>query len=338
VTVHLISVGLSVLRKLRDPYGELPDGNESLARAIDRWDPKPGELLDRRATRQEASDWLEKTLADGDSAAKFLDVVKAVQLARWPLSMSAELETFAKGQQSGTFALTGGDIAVLICSDTPDGLLAGLWNAVALTSGDLSRVRYVPDPSHVPDPSRTLGHARGRVVLARVTGMDAGDAGFRDAMGGLGLLARHLFASGSLTQPEEFRFNLSGGFKAAIPYLIGMAEAVRSIDGTCLSDIGAGHLMPKAGPYPVTAYVEHETAGPQAQPIRLPLRLLDAEAVRYELGEFGKGTRPGLPDGALLNGYAYECSGKKGKEVCTLTAFGQGLRELFGIRAEGYGG
>jgi hypothetical protein len=338
MTVHLISVGLSLLRKLRNPHGELPDGNESLVLTISRCDPRPGSLLDSSTTRQEASDWLAKTLADHDSAAQFPDVMKAVRLATWPRTMSAELETFAKGQQSGTFALSRGDIAVLICSDTPDGLLAGLWNAVALVGGDLSRVTYVSDPSDVPDPSGTLGHVRGRVVLARVTGMDAGTSGFRDAMGGLGLLARHLFASGSLKEPEEFRFNLSGGFKAAIPYLIGMAEAVRSIDATCLSDIGAADLMPKVGPYPVTAYVEHETAGPEAQPIRLPLRLLDAEAVRYELGEFGESTRHGLPDGALLNGYAYECSGKKGKEICTLTAFGQGLRELFGIGPEGYGG
>lgn len=331
--MHLISVGLSVLRRLRDPDGELPDGNEDLARAIRRCDPRPGKLVDSGTTRQEASDWLAKTLADGQSAARFLDVVKAVQLAKWPRSMSAELETFAKGQQSGTFVLAGGDIAVLICSDTPDGLLAGLWNALALAGGDLSRVNYIPDPSFA------LGNVRGRVVLARVTGMDAGDAGFRDAMGGLGLLARHLLASGSLTQPEEFRFNLSGGFKAAIPYLIGMAEAVRSIDAACLSDLGAAHLMPQDGPYPVTAYVEHETAGPDAKPIPLPLRRLPAGTIRKELSGYAKDksgdwARTTLPNSALLDGYAYDIRGKR----CVLTAFGAGLRALFGSSAEGFGG
>jgi hypothetical protein len=331
-------VGLSLLRKLRDPDGELPPGSGDLAAAIRRSDPRPADLLDPGATRPEASEWLAEALAGGAPAALLLEVAEAVQLPRWPLSMSAELETFAKVQQSGTFTLGRGDIAVLICSDTPEGLLAGLWNAVALVGGDLARVRYVPDASSVPDPSRALGDVRGKVVLARVTGMDAGNAGFRDAMGGLGLLARHLFASKSLTQGEEFRFHLSGGFKAAIPYLIGMAEAIRSVDATCLSDLGAANLMPKYGPYPVTAYVAHETVETDLPPIRLPLRLLDAEAVRYELKEFGKSLRHGLPDGALLNGYAYECSGKKGTEVCTLTAFGQGLRELFGIGTEGYAG
>ena len=34
------------------------------------------------------------------------------------------------------------------------------------------------------------------------------------------------FESGQLVKGEEFRFYLSGGFKAAIPYLIGLAEAV----------------------------------------------------------------------------------------------------------------
>jgi hypothetical protein len=333
MTVHLISVGLSVLRKLRDPYGEHPKVNDNLAGAIDRCDPKPGELLDSGVTRQEASDWLAKTLADRDSAAQFLDVARAVRLPTWPRVMSAELETFAKGQQSRTFALPRDDIAVLICSDTPDGLLAGLWNAVALAGGDLSRVGYIPDAS------LALGYVRGRVVLARVTGMDAGAVGFRDAMGGLGLLARHLFASGSLTQPEEFRFNLSGGFKAAVPYLIGMAEAVRSIDATCLSDIGAAHLMPKAGPYPVKAYVEHETAGPDAQPIPLPLRRIPAGTIRKELSGYAKGksgdwARTTVPSPALLDGYAYDIKGNR----CVLTAFGAGLSALFGSSPEGFGG
>jgi hypothetical protein len=340
MTVHLISVGVSVLRKLRDPSAELPDGNESLIDAIGRCDPKPGELLDPRATtRQEASDWLAKTLADHDSAARFLDVVKAVRLSNWPLSMSAELETFAKGQPSGKFALAGSDIAVLICSDTPDGLLAALWNAVALVGGDLSRVRYIPDASRVSDPSRTLGDVRGRTVLVRVTGMDAGTSGFRDAMGGLGLLARHLFASGTLKEPEEFRFNLSGGFKATIPYLIGMAEAVRSIDATCLSDIGPVHLMPKAGPYPVTAYMEHDTAGQDASPIPLPLRRLPAGTIRKELSGYAKDksgdwVRTTVPSPALLDGYAYDIKGNR----CVLTAFGAGLSALFGSSPEGFGG
>ena len=54
----------------------------------------------------------------------------------------------------------------------------------------------------------------------------ADETGFRRAMAGLGLLARRIFESGQLVKGEEFRFYLSGGFKAAIPYLIGLAEAV----------------------------------------------------------------------------------------------------------------
>lgn len=326
-----MSVGLSVLRKLRNPYGELPAGYDDLADAIRRCDPRPDELLDPGASREEASEWLAAALAGGGSAA-LADVTAAVRPQDWPPVISAELETFAKLQPGKTFLLGRGDIAVLVCSDTPDGLLAGLWNALALAGGDLGRVSYVPHPRP------PLGDVRGRVVMARITGMDAGDAGFLSAMGGLGLLARNLFASSCLTRAEEFRFCLSGGFKAAIPYMIGTAEAVRSLDVVCLGELGAADLMPESGPYPVTAYVEHETAGEDALPIRLPLRLLDAEAVRYELREFGERSRRGLPDKALLNGYAYECSGGRGKQTCTLTAFGEGLRELFGIGPEGFGG
>ena len=140
-------------------------------------------------------------------------------------------------------------------------------------------------------------------------------------MDGLGTLGRNLLRSGELTGGEAFRFYLSGGFKAAIPYLIGLAEGLRSVD---LS-------------HPVDAFVQHETAGPGAPPIRLPLRRLIAAQVEEELAGYdSSGVRKGVPGAALLTGYAYEVSGN-GKK-CTLTAFGEGLRALFGVPPEGYGG
>ena len=158
-------------------------------------------------------------------------------------------------------------------------------------------------------------------------------------MGGLGQLALRILRVREAQKGEEFRFYLSGGFKAAIPYLIGLAEAVRSIDQTRLRSLGVEHLMPDDGPFPVQAFVLHETAGHAAPPIRLPLRRLIAAAVRQELTGFDeRGRRSGRPGSGLLEGYAYEASGRPRNEIYELTAFGEGLRALFGVTAERPGG
>jgi hypothetical protein len=111
------------------------------------------------------------------------------------------------------------------------------------------------------------------------------------------------------------------------------------MDAVRLGELGVPDLMPERGPYPVSAFVLHETAGQDTPPIPLPLRLLVASAVRKELTGFSEsGERRGKPSPALLDGYAYECSGRPGKDSCMLTAFGEGLRALFGVTPEAYGG
>ena len=194
MTVHVISVGLSMLDSLGDPPGKLA-GEPDLIALIDRYEPLG--LLPGDSDRGAASEWLARALApDGEPGRNAADadrlrkVSAAVQPNRWPRHMSAEVETFSRVPGTG-FPLRADDIAILICSDTPLGLLAGVWNALALTDGHLDRVRYLPDPGS------TLGSVRGRAVLVRVPGMDAGSPeGFRRAMGGLGLLARHVFQYG----------------------------------------------------------------------------------------------------------------------------------------------
>ncbi len=340
MTVHLISVGLSMLDALADPSQKLT-GKPDLIGAIDR--EQPFRLFEAEGIgedRDAANKWLAGALgADGApghnaaSAARLRELATAIRPDLWPLDMSAETATFDRVPGT-SFPLRSTDIAVLICTDTPRGLLAGVWNALVLTDADLTRIRYLPEPGG------QLGDIKGHAVLARVPSMDAADeTGFRRAMAGLGLLARRIFESGQLVKGEEFRFYLSGGFKAAIPYLIGLAEAVRSIDKQRLRDLGVEHVMPDDGPYPVQAFVLHETAGPKAPPIRLPLRRLVAAAVRQELTGYDQaGRRTGRPGSGLLDGYAYEVSGRPGKETCQLTAFGEGLRVLFGVTAERPGG
>jgi hypothetical protein len=319
MTVHVISVGLSVLDNLRDPRHAL--GGMAAAVSAQR----PGELLQESGAshdKDKASQWLAAALAPpGDAAhntaaaGRLAAMTQVIRPEKWPSEVSAEIGTYA-GMPDARRPLPLADIAVLVCSDTPRGLLAGTWNAAVLTDADLSRIRYLPGPGDWPGP------ARGCVLQVRVPGLDAGDdRGFGQAMGGLGALGRNLLRSGELCGGEPFRFHLSGGFKAAIPYLIGLAEGLRSVD---LS-------------HPVEAIVQHETAGPGAAPIRLPLRRFIAEQVEQELSGYdSSGTRNGEPGAALLKGYAYEVS-RNGKK-CTLTAFGAGLRALFGLGEEWPGG
>lgn len=350
MTVHLISVGLQVIERLRDPREVLKNAERDLRDAVRK--ARGHELLDDipEHGRDRASAWLKGALAptgsadrDDGSADRFAAAVAGARASEWPPGLSAELDTFARmADLRYPIPPDSEDITLLISSDTRDGLLAAAWNAAALAGGDLDRVRYLSAPDNVT----SLGNLRGRVVIARVPGMDAGDErGFREAMGGLGALAAELFRSAGLTKTEPFRFYLSGGYKASIPYLIGMAEAIRSVDQKRLDEFHAGGAMPKDGsPYPVEAFVLHESANRTAPPIRLPLRRLYAEVVREELSGFGAADfvrrEKGIPEPGMLLGYAYEIQGSRAasRAKCELTAFGAGLREFFGVPSEGYGG
>ncbi len=338
MTVHVSSVGRSVLDALDGKSGKLTLSRAARDRAVRLLEAAGISTWDR----EQASHWIAAAVAHGEPSAQaraLRDAIAAVTPQYWQRDVSAELATLdGVNRDRMAIPVREEDIAVLVCSDTPDGLLAGVWNALGMTAGNLAAVRYLAQPG------AELGDVRGRAVVVRVPGMDVGSAeGFRQAMRGLGVLARHVFESlRGAREPEKFRFYLSGGFKAAIPYLIGLAEAVRSIDKQRLAELGVPDLMPRDGsPYPVEAYVLHETAGgdlTDAPPIKLPLRRLVASAVRQELTGFGtSGKRRGLVLPDLLNGYAYEARGRRDQPdtvECELTAFGAGLRELFGVRDE----
>lgn len=311
MTIHLISVGVSLTDALRGGKRRA-EIDHVLIRNFARH--QPWEILGPDTAK--ASDWLTGALAAKDSgdrdlaqAARLAETVEGIQPGLWPSWFSAELDTFDR-DPAAKRPLSEDDVAVLVSSDTAAGLAAGLWNAVALVNGKLARVRYLADPAApVPD-------IRGQVLLVRVPRLDAGDPqGFCDAMRGLGTLG-HSLRYGVALKREPFRCYLSGGFKAAIPYLIGLAEGLRSLPGSGQVD----------------AIVLHEIT--ERDPIQLPLRRMAPGMVREELSGFGAdGLGYGEPEG-FLEGYAYE---RFGSHCWQLTAFGEGLRALFGIPPEGLG-
>lgn len=320
MTVILISVGVSLLDGAEDWRR-----HTSPVRAALRDHPPEGLITRSTATSaQAASRWLAGALApatalghDPVAAETLRDHARDALVHLWPVDMSAELNTFARAPQPG-HRLRASDTAVLLCSDTVRGLLAGAWNAMALTGGDATRVRYVDDPRQV------LACETGTATVARVPGLDIGNnTGFVTAMRWLGDLAHgllHRSAAGpDPAVPEPLACHLSGGYKATIPYLIGLAEWLRSAgwNGT------------------VDALVHHEaTAGP---PVRLPLRQIPAETVRDELGQGwdDHGQRRTRPPG-LLAGYAYDYD--PDRDVWALTPYGVGLRAVFGRQQPGLGG
>lgn len=316
MTVHFVSVGVTVVDKfLADPWRRLGSSRQELAREIETSGAARMIPEQAGANSEAASRWLAQRLGPPSAARERLaDLARQIQPRLWPKEASAELETFVRA--AGTRFLARSDIAILLATDTVNGLSAALWNALALTAGDLDRVRYLAAPAE------PLTGGRGCAVVVRVPGLDArGERDFRIAMGGLGALGRNLVGGagqdGIAEAGEPFRFYLSGGFKAAIPYLIGLAEALRSLEDA----------------HPVSAFVLHETTYGVAIP--LPLRRLPARVVRDELKGFGlDGRHPHRPKTDLLKGYAYEQT-EHGWE---LTAFGEGLRVLFGSSPEVIGG
>lgn len=312
MTIHLISVGVSLIDNILSGHRFRPD-QRAFARRIAHEEPWTILGTDPVA----ANSWLTSALAAEDSSERdpnqarlLAETTARIQPHLWPARLSAELETFDRDPFAKR-PLSPDDVAVLVSSDTLRGLAAGLWNAVALVDGDLARVRYLADPAAPIDATH------GRALLVRVPGLHVGDRrGFCDAMRGLGALGHSLRYS--VTHPgEAFRCHLSGGYKAAIPYLIGLAEGLRSLAGT-------GQ---------VEAIVLHEDT--DSGPIPLPLRWMSPKLVRNVLTEFDQnGIRTLEPESDFLEGYAYEKHGS----TWHLTPFGEGLRELFGLRAEGLSG
>jgi hypothetical protein len=300
VTVHVLSVGLSILDSLAEGEAEgyclVPAGITPL------------DVLRRPGRRP--TEWVEAALAppgpERDAAIRDRIVATGLTMGigGWPTAASAELSGLPPASIDWTR-----DAVLLICSDDPngDGLQAGLWNALAMARhNDIEKVAL-----HA-DARRPLAAIHGRVTLVRIAGMDVGTAaGFRAAMDILGRLGYSL-VNGGARPDEPITVHLSGGFKAAIPYLLALAEGLRS------------HRTA----HPVEAVVLHERT--EGDPIRLPLRRMSPELLANELAVFdAAGYSRRTPTTRQFEGWAYE----REAGGWLLTPFGVGMRALFEIQA-----
>ncbi|MFE6446848.1 hypothetical protein [Nocardiopsis dassonvillei] len=313
MTVHVVSVGIS----LRDFFerGHLervgrtvPGGEEAreywkkdklglaegvydtTARLKDAFGPKSGVDVPSR-----------------NALAVFKELSQDVQARKWTSvpGLSAELDTVRTYNPA---MVADEDLTVLLSSDTEDGRACAVWTAIALAKGNAERVLYL---CGIGPDTRLVRPERGQILVLCVKGLDAQrETEFAQAMEGLGYLARLLVGNRThdidplLELQEQVLFHLSGGYRATVPYLIATAEWLRSLDRDAQA-----HVLPEKA----------------ERTVPIPLRRMPPRLVGLELAGFGVHTAPKVPEGALLEGYAYERQGQGAR----LTAFGRGMRILF---------
>ncbi|MFV2194988.1 hypothetical protein [Nocardiopsis sp. LOL_012] len=315
VTVHVATVGLSLFdtlladseERIEDAVGDY-DLAEEIHRARDRIHDPNYELPDRKDEADRVSDRLVKeTSSDsGEAREELEDLLTAIRPDKWPSHISAELASLAADPAKASHRVGENETVLLIASDTGRGLRAALFNALAMTGGKVDRVDYLPEPEG------RVETGPGRVAIVRLPGLDAEqDKDFLGAMERLGEFGGQI--KNLMADPRSTcRFHLSGGFRVALPFLLGFAQALRSLYGTR-----------------VTAHAQYEFSTPPRL-IELPLSSPRSDDLRGKLARFGKDgyfTGKGRPSqDAVWSGFAYEWI----KDQCLwrLTPFGMALLKL----------
>jgi len=334
VTVHLMTVGNSIREHL-EQNGRAMHLASSLRSGRGLLDSR---LLlgQEHAEPQEANAFL-SALARDPADERTASALRAARLG--PNDTDSQWRSTASAEATSLRAVTGEhrvrheDLVVLLATDTVPGLLSAFWNAAFLLGGDLQRLSYLEAPGGriLPDGAGNGPAARGRVLLARIPGMDMRDpARFDEAMAGLGTIARTVLDALGTDPPEKVAVHLSGGYKATLPFLLGITEGMRSVL--------AAKDPSGRGADRVAAHVTHEEnlSADRPQAVGLPLRRFPLDAVHSELGYFDE--HGADPEGAigqdtengLLLGYAYDLVPAADGDLWRLTPFGHGLRTLIG--------
>src|SRR5262249_47017450 len=161
---------------------------------------------------------------------------------------------------------------------------------------------------YAPAPDRTHECTPATVTIVRIPGMDLAHADdFTTSMRHLGLLGRRLH---DLHPTAPVKFHLSGGYKAAMPFFMSIAEGMRTL---------------RDDPDTVTACCLHEQTQGLNRLITVPLRFFSVELrgpLDVDLAAVAAG---GRPTHHVADGWAYE---RVGAGKYRFTPFGEGLRVL----------
>ena len=313
MTVHIVSVGIS----LRDFFekGHLERTGQLVSSAEEVRDHWKKDKLGLAEGVYKVTDRLEESFGLGagvkppshNSLASFRELAADVEADKWAFvsGLSAELETVRAYNRN---MVVDDDLTILLTSDTEDGRACAIWTAIALAKGDVDRVLYLGE---VGQETRLVRPEKGQILVLSVEAWTPNRA---ESSSGpwrsLGTWPGYWSVTGSrgidplLKRQEKVFFHLSGGYRATVPYLIATAEWLLS-----LGHDAQAHVLPE----------EAEKS------LQIPLRRLPVGMIARELAVFGEHTAPVVPEGALLEGYAYVRRPPGAK----LTEFGQGMRILF---------
>lgn len=326
MTIHIVPVGLS----LADTLSHSREKGKVLQHTKKKW--KSGQFgFDR--TTGDVSALLHSALGGGPAdqgsesdLQKLENIIDEHQIGQWGSRKhySAELDAMKAEDPN----LKSDDLILLLASDSHDGLLCAALNALALAKGNLDLIWYrhsieiwnQDQPEHIHKDDLVRSHRR-QIVIVRVQNLDV------KTSDGFDLALKDLTSLGSLLtggpdketeklhrDREEIRFHLTGGYRTTLPYLLAVAEWVKSVAENQVS----AHLIP----------------GEDLKSTRVPLRWLDKRQVRSELDKFNKDgdCKQALPNSYLL-GYAYD-KVKDSRGHYRLTEFGLNMRQLFSPRKE----
>jgi hypothetical protein len=183
-------------------------------------------------------------------------------------------------------ASESGAAYVLIASDTDDGLRSAI-----MVAG-----QYGPQVTYVPEPleARTMRIEPGQIYVFRIPGLDFGTSRSNDetwlSLGSVGHVIARTARQATVT-PWSVLLHLTGGYRAMLPYLLIMAEGIKSVfnDST---------QIPPGQPAPMLRAVsvhEHEPQTPvvQLKQVELPIRWVEGSQLT-DLGEIAGYTENGL--------------------------------------------
>jgi hypothetical protein len=322
MSIHLVTVGNSIRDNLA---AALSSDGDLVAEEGDRLQLRDAELLgldpmDRKAIHGFLADLStkESLRSRAEKAWNRLGAFGKEGRSGWKTQISAESTSLSVDR--GRVRIGPEDLIVFLSSDTSSGLLSAFWNAIHVAGS--------PDPlSHIDfaGPGSFLtSRALPRVRIQVITGLDLKRPDrVNEAMRNLAEFAANILEMWRPEPRREIVIHLSGGYKATIPFLIGIAEGMRSL---------------RDDPATVRALVVHEDSlnNGTAAAVPIPLRRFKASTMRNELRSFQEAgdyvPQENLSGSDALLGYAYDAT-NDGKY--TLTAFGHGWKALLGPPSEG---
>ncbi len=315
-TVHVITVGLSILDSLTDtrtrageslePFGvnakeSLHQGIINIAATVAQpsqmyanncWGAV-GTALEGNQNRSHPMGQLRLLLnAMNDDDAETDEERKShVHLA------SAELQGFWLGNGK-SLKPRKGDSVVFLASDSTSGKIAAFWNAGLLLKGDFRTVRRIDSPSSAVQQAFEADTC----YIVKVPNLNAQK--IADFVVGLGEFARWLSLSLRLNSSADSRtvkLHLSGGFKIALPYFLAMGEWIISElpeESAKQVSAHATHIDSEEHyvELPLRRISQHSNRSRVQQELEMIIRIADSNNDKVEL----------IPPTQSLAGYAYQ--------------------------------